>query len=385
MMSATHEVEIELEPLRHRGEHDAEVTDDSWMVPIETFTQHIKSDESLGKLKWKQKRFYKHQNELIQSFLDTHQQVSRLHGETEEEAAAKDKHELAKNIAIYGSVVANICLFILKVIAAYFSGSLSVLASALDSFLDLLSGAIIFLMEFLAKKTSPDDYPAGKSRFEPVGIVIFSACMFTATVQLLLSAIETLITQNLELEISTVTLVVLFTTIGVKFFLWLYCRTVSNSEAVAALSQDHRNDVVTNLFGVATAVLGYYYKWWIDPVGAIVISFYVMSIWARTGYGQLSSLTGKTAPPPLLQALTLVARNHHPSIKAIDTVRAYHYGYNFICELDIVLDPDMPLRIAHDIGESLQNKLEKIEIVERAFVHLDYEFDHKPEHAKSRM
>ena len=82
---------------------------------------------------------------------------------------------------------------------------------------------------------------------------------------------------------------------------------------------------------------------------------------------QLASLTAKTAPPELLKALTFIARNHHPDIVAIDTVRAYHHGYNFMCELDIVLAPDMPLQTAHDIGESLQNKLESIEFV--SFLH----------------
>merc|ERR1712137_126314 len=251
-------------------------------------------------------------------------------------------------------------------------------------FLDLLSGAILFLTEYLTDKSSHEDYPAGKSRFEPVGIVIFSACMFTATLQLLLSSIETLITKDLDLMVDKWTMIVLFITIGMKFCLWLYCRTVSGSEAVSALALDHRNDVVSNLFGVTTAMLGYHYKWWIDPLGAIFISLYLMFIWACTGYSQLSSLTGKTAPPELLQALTFIARNHHPDIVAIDTVRAYHYGYNFMVELDIVLHPEMPLRVAHDIGESLQNKLETIDKVERAFVHLDYEWDHKPEHARCR-
>ena len=94
-------------------------------------------------------------------------------------------------------------------------------------------------------------------------------------------------------------------------------------------------------------------------------------------------MTGKTASPELLQTLTFIARNHHEDIVAIDTVRAYHYGYKYIVELDIVLDPEMPLRDAHDIGEALQNKLESIEKVERAFVHLDYEWEHKPEHSRT--
>uniref|UniRef100_A0A0A0LXC5 Cation efflux protein cytoplasmic domain-containing protein n=1 Tax=Cucumis sativus TaxID=3659 RepID=A0A0A0LXC5_CUCSA len=36
---------------------------------------------------------------------------------------------------------------------------------------------------------------------------------------------------------------------------------------------------------------------------------------------------------------------------------------------------------AHAIGETLQIKIEKLPEVERAFVHLDFECEHKPEHS----
>ncbi len=38
----------------------------------------------------------------------------------------------------------------------------------------------------------------------------------------------------------------------------------------------------------------------------------------------------------------------------------------------------MPLCMAHDIGAGLQSQLETIDDVERAFVHLDFEFEHMP-------
>nr|GMD47862.1 metal tolerance protein 4-like isoform X2 [Ipomoea batatas] len=41
----------------------------------------------------------------------------------------------------------------------------------------------------------------------------------------------------------------------------------------------------------------------------------------------------------------------------------------------------LPLKEAHAIGESLQIKIEELTEVESAFVHLDYECDHKPEHS----
>ncbi len=42
----------------------------------------------------------------------------------------------------------------------------------------------------------------------------------------------------------------------------------------------------------------------------------------------------------------------------------------------------MPLREAHDIGEALEGAVESLEEVERAYVHLDWESDHKPERVR---
>jgi divalent metal cation (Fe/Co/Zn/Cd) transporter len=89
-------------------------------------------------------------------------------------------------------------------------------------------------------------------------------------------------------------------------------------------------------------------------------------------------LTGHTARPDFLKKITWIALNHHPKVQLIDTVRAFHFGNNFLVEVDIVLPEEMSLRESHDIGESLQHKIERLPEVERAFVHLDYECEHHP-------
>ena len=71
---------------------------------------------------------------------------------------------------------------------------------------------------------------------------------------------------------------------------------------------------------------------------------------------------------------------HSPAIRQIDTVRAYHSGPRLIVEVDIVMDPDDSLRSTHDVAEELQTKLESLPDVERAYVHVDYETSHAPEH-----
>lgn len=72
---------------------------------------------------------------------------------------------------------------------------------------------------------------------------------------------------------------------------------------------------------------------------------------------------------------------HEPEhIKAIDTVRSYHSGPRLIVEVDIVMDAEATLQHTHDTAEALQIKLESLPNVERAYVHVDFETDHAPEH-----
>lgn len=71
---------------------------------------------------------------------------------------------------------------------------------------------------------------------------------------------------------------------------------------------------------------------------------------------------------------------HSPHIVSLDTVRAWHSGPRLIVEVDIVMDERMNLKDTHDVAEALQMKLESLPNVERAYVHVDYETSHAPEH-----
>ena len=118
-------------------------------------------------------------------------------------------------------------------------------------------------------------------------------------------------------------------------------------------------------------------------MGAILLASYIIYNWAETALDNIKAMVGMSAPPEFLTQLTYLAWNHHPEIVCIDTVRAYTFGPNFFVEVDVVLPEEMPLRQAHDIGESLQNRIEEMGEVESAFVHIDFETAHYPEHADS--
>jgi Dimerisation domain of Zinc Transporter len=51
---------------------------------------------------------------------------------------------------------------------------------------------------------------------------------------------------------------------------------------------------------------------------------------------------------------------------------------DYFVEVDVVMDASTPLWKAHDISQQLQDKIEVLPNVERAFVHVDHETTHVP-------
>lgn len=78
--------------------------------------------------------------------------------------------QLAKSerLAVHVSNAANLVLFVAKVYASIESKSLAVIASTLDSLLDLLSGFILWFTSYAMKNPNQYHYPIGKKRMQPV-------------------------------------------------------------------------------------------------------------------------------------------------------------------------------------------------------------------------
>jgi len=124
--------------------------------------------------------------------------------------------------------------------------------------------------------------------------------------------------------------------------------------------------------------------WFLDPVGAIIISLYIIHSWYETGKEQIEHLTGKCAPKEFVKELKENANKFDKRMK-VDVCRAYHFGPKFLVELEVVLPKDTILLESHDLGMELQYEIESMEEVERCFVHIDYETRPYDEHVISKI
>ncbi|KAH9312866.1 hypothetical protein KI387_027901, partial [Taxus chinensis] len=216
--------------------------------------------------------YYQQQEEMLEGFteMDTVSERGFLPGMSKEE---REKVARSERIAIRLSNLANVVLFAAKIFASIKSGSLAIIASTLDSLLDLLSGFILWFTAFKMRKPNPYIYPIGKKRMQPLGILVFASVMATLGLQIILESVRQLISKEEGLSLEgdkwhwVVGIMVSVTL--VKLALVIYCQTFTN-EIVKAFAQDHFFDVITNSIGLFAAVLASTFYWWIDPFGAIV-------------------------------------------------------------------------------------------------------------------
>ncbi|KAE8219648.1 hypothetical protein CF319_g6695 [Tilletia indica] len=301
--------------------------------------------------------------------------------------------ERGTQFAININLAINVMLIAGKGVAVLTSNSVSLIASFVDSVLDLLSTVIIFITsKAIAYRSSHTvwKYPVGKKRFEPLGVVVFSVLMLASFSQVLVESIERLMKvlrtgkgegEN-PAELPTLGIVFMVITIVVKMFMWLLYRN-SPSSGVRALAQDAQNDVVFNvaslLFPVAGSLL---HAPALDPIGGIVLSLYIIKEWLETLGSTVTRLSGAVAGKEhLARALYLVTRFRQ--VKAVSAFELYYSGDEVIAEADVVLPINTALKEAHDVCEVVTYCLEVLDI-ERAYVHLDYHIHNPAGHLTQR-
>ena len=267
-----------------------------------TFNKHATQARKLQK-------FYEAQNENIERLLtpvDEHVRVAR---------EMQGDNQLKFKIAVHGSFAANLVLAVLQVYGAVSSVSLSLFTTMADALFDPLSNITLMVSNRAVKRVDPRRFPSGKARLETVGNIVFCFIMTAVSwILIVVSVIQLAEPEKEELNEfhlpATLAVSVAFCT---KMFLFLYCWALRKQYSqVHILWEDHRNDLLINGFGLLTSVGGSILKWWIDPLGAILISLLISFLWIRTMISEFKLLVGVSADTETLQWITYLGRSMSP-------------------------------------------------------------------------
>jgi len=352
-----------------------------------------KSDDEIASCKSKKVRqFYEQQNEILDMFREVDQLLDepatiehseamniveettallpKYTSKTGKDASEKSTVKWAINI----NIVINAILLIGKLVVALASNSVSLIASTIDSAMDFLSTLLLFgASQAIENKRFIKKFPVGVRRAEPMSVVVFSVIMIASFIQVGVESCSRLAQHDLEVvELPLMGIIIMLVTIVVKLIIWWTYR-LSKSSSVQALAQDAENDVIFNIFSLTFPWAGHLLGVpWLDPLGGLLLSIYIVVEWVHTLRSNISRLMGARSGPDDHQRVAYLISRFSPSVIAIQHIEVYSCGDQKIVEADIILPVDISLPKAHDIGENVQYALESLSGIERAYCHVDY-------------
>ncbi|CAI7575333.1 unnamed protein product [Penicillium manginii] len=289
--------------------------------------------------------------------------------------------------AIYTSIYGTILVAALQIYAAATTRSLSLFVTMAESCCEAVSNIGLDYLHRKSKKLNHSTrWPAGASRLCNAGNICFAFALMAVSLVLVVESIRALASPEHELGTFHVAAIIAAACgFGIKLFLAVYCFIFrKHSSQLQMLWEDNRNDCFEYGFAIFTSAAGAKLKWWVDPAGAMFIALVIIATWVGTVRSEFLELCGVGVEPSVVQEIVFITLRHSDLILQVDSVHAYHWGEELFVEVDIVMDPDRSLREVHDIAQELQDKLETVEGFARAFVHVDYEVSHMPEHRKTR-
>lgn len=308
------------------------------------------------------------------------------------EEDSQAEREKKAGLIIKVSLLVASCWWGFGVYTVVVTQSLAVLASLVDATIDLLAQGTLLICNYLAKDGATDEeiYPLGVSRLEPIGVILCSFLMALASAWVIIESTKTLFVyypNGPDMVFTDVASVMLAVVVLVKIVVWRIAKREydkTNNVSLEALALDNFNDILSNFSALCFASVTRLFPaaWWMDPLGGILISLYIIRSWGIQAMEAVNMLVGQNADPEFIDKVKELASTHSGSA-TLDTVKAYHFGPKFLVEIELIMEKSTPLEISHDVGIALQVKIENLDECERCFVHMDYQNREHDDHDKS--
>ena len=253
-------------------------------------------------------------------------------------------------------ILCNVLLFLLKLAAGLLSGSIAVMADAVNNLSDASSSLVTLLGFKLAEKPADDDHPYGHARIEYLSGLIVAAMILFIGLELVKSSIGKILHPE-PAAFTWITIVILVVSVLVKLWLAGFCRKLGKqiqSAALEATAADSRNDVISTLSVLAAGVLSMIWGWQIDGYVGLAVAVFILYSGIGIAKDTIDPLLGSAPDPALLQSISEEILSHEKILGIHDLiVHDYGPGRRFASvhvEMDCREDPIL----SHDLIDDIE-------------------------------
>jgi cation diffusion facilitator family transporter len=247
-------------------------------------------------------------------------------------------------------------------------------AQAADSFMDVFTAGILMWTITIAAQPKDKEHPFGHSRAEPIGGLVTAVVAGILAIEVARNAIDALLTHS-ELKLP-IWLLLVFMAKGVFKLVVVFTASKlhkrTGSPAMKALKVDARNDVLVALLAIAGFELTRRGAHSVDAWLALPVAAWIG--WAGVGLARdnIKLLMGEAPPEERREKLFSIAASC-PGVDRVRNVKAHYLGTELQVTMDVVVNPELSLRAAHDIGEAVKARIEQEDDIGQCLVHVDIE------------
>jgi cation diffusion facilitator family transporter len=251
-------------------------------------------------------------------------------------------------------------LILLKVVVGVITGSISVLAQAVDGFLDLLAITITFLAVVIAARPADERHPFGHGKVENMAAVVQAVLIFAAGGLIIYSAISRIITGR-PLELTEAGMGVMLVSIIVSIFLSRYLLKVAGATDSVALEANARN-IAADVYSAAGVLVGLIIIRFtsltiIDPIIALLVSVVIF----KSAYEVLRKSFGGLIDVKLPESEEAIIREaimeHVGELVDFHALRTRKAGRQRYIDLHLVMPRDITIEKAHQLCDHLEQDI----------------------------
>ncbi len=258
-------------------------------------------------------------------------------------------------------ILSNALLFGFKLFAGIISGSIAIIADAINNLSDFMTSIITLIGFKLSERPADKEHPYGHARIEYVTALIVAFVILMIGIETGRASIDK-ITSGSDTDFTLITIIILAVSILIKFALSYLFSGLSksiDSEALRAMSTDSRNDVVSTLVVLISAIIGMTAGITIDGYLGIAVSAFVLYSAINLIKETINPLLGMPPDREFVKRIEDKLKSYDGILDIHDLV-VHNYGpTKTFATVHIEVDASVNVMTSHDLSDNIERDFYK--------------------------
>lgn len=269
------------------------------------------------------------------------------------------------NRVTWVGLVVNLILTAFKLAAGIVGHSGAMVADALHSLSDFATDVVVLVSFRIVGKPADRSHDYGHGKYETLATTVIGGALLVVAAGIFWNAAAKIWAGFKGVHLAApggIALVAAVVSIILKEWLYRYTIRVGkriNSQAVIANAWEHRSDAfasIGTLSGIGGAILLGEKFHVLDPLAALVVSFFIARVAIQISVGSIRELTEESldegVEAEILQIASGVAGVVDPH-----NLRTRRIGSDIAVDLHIRVEPEMPVSEAHTIASAIETAI----------------------------